>query len=75
MEGDDESWLRSFLVQQFVLQHDYTNYAEVLKFWEAGLIERVESLAGPELQFAEGLTIKEARAADRVHAALTRRVG
>lgn len=81
VSGSDESWLKSFLVQQFLvshaneqlaskhsksLVHRRLHYAEVNELWEAGLIEKVESLDGSLLMFAEGWDLPTARQAMRV---------
>ncbi len=87
VSGSDESWLKSFLVQQFLvsqaneeLAYEHTSngtrrtkglsYAEVQEFWEAGLIEKVESLDGALLMFADGWDLGTTRAAMRVRRSL-----
>lgn len=82
VSGSNESWLKSFLVQQFLVAHANDelvsersfvgginrrlSHSEVQELWEAGLIEKVESLDGSLLMFAEGWDLPTARAAMRV---------
>jgi hypothetical protein len=85
--GKSDTWLRSFLIQQFLVQHandlaltcssskippSPVSYAEVQEFWDAGLIERVEALDGSVLLFADGWDLRSARAALKVRRNLTR---
>jgi hypothetical protein len=75
--GSSDSWLRQFLIQQFLIQTVNTelahgrktgqvSHSEVEEMWDAGLIERVEGLEGSMLLFAEDWTLETARAALRV---------
>lgn len=80
--GSSDSWLKSFLIQQFLIATVNTELAngrgimvshvEVQEMWEAGLIEQVEALEGSMLMFAEGWTLEPARAALKVRKNLAR---
>jgi hypothetical protein len=71
-----EDWQRQLLIQQFVIKEGAVtrleaSEVEVLLRW--GLIETVDTLTGPELMFAEGLNLDEARKALRVRQAFAQR--
>ena len=81
--GSSDSWLKSFLIQQFLIQTVNTelahgrggsqvSHAEVQEMWEAGLIEKVEALDGAHLMFAEDWNLESARAALKVRKNLKR---